>query len=66
MDTAIIVFLLFLIIPALLVTLYIRREIRNRQDAARERMRQLEDYQRRQYASLGNPKSVSRRPKPQP
>lgn len=64
MDAAVLVFLLFMLVPAILVTFYIRREIRNRQYVARERQRQLEEHLRRQQATIGNPKSVSRRPPP--
>ncbi len=61
MDIAIIIFLAFMIVPALFVTLYIRRLIRLRQDATHERRRQLEAHQRKRAAALGNPKSVTRR-----
>ena len=61
MDAAVLAFLFVMLVPAVLVTLYIRREIRNRQHAARERQRQLEEFQRKRQALIGNPKSVSRR-----
>ena len=60
MDIAIVSFLLVMIVPAVFVTLYIRREIRKRQDATRDRLRELEHFQRRQSAAMRNPKSVSR------
>lgn len=60
MDIAVTIFLLCLVVPAVLVTLYIRREIRNRLDFQRERLRQLEELQRKQAALIGNPKSVTR------
>jgi hypothetical protein len=61
MDVAVFVFLMFMLVPAVLVTLYIRRVIRVRQEAERERRRQLEAQLRRQQAFVGNPKSVTRR-----
>ena len=61
MDAAVFAFLIFMLVPAVLVTLYIRRVIRVRQEAERERRRQLEAQLRRHQAFVGNPKSVSRR-----
>lgn len=61
MDAAVLLFLLFMLVPAVLVTLYIRRVIRVRQDSARERHRHLESQLRKQRALTRNPKSVSRR-----
>ena len=61
MDAAILLFLLFMLVPSVLVTLYIRRVIRTRQEVARERQRQLEAQLRRQQSAHGNPKSVTRR-----
>ena len=61
MDVAVFAFLIAMLIPAVLVTLYIRRVIRVRQEAERERQRQLEARLRRQQAFVGNPKSVTRR-----
>ena len=61
MDVAVFAFLIAMLIPAVLVTLYIRRVIRVRQEAERERQRQLAARLRRQQAFVGNPKSVTRR-----
>ncbi len=61
MDVAVFAFLIAMLVPAVLVTLYIRRVIRVRQEAERERRRQLEARLRRQQAFVGNPKSVTRR-----
>ena len=61
MDVAVFAFLVAMIIPAVLVTLYIRRVIRVRQEAERERQRQLAARLRRQQAFIGNPKSITRR-----
>ena len=61
MDVAVLAFLAFMLIPAVLVTLYIRRVIRVRQEGTRERQRHLEAQLRKQRALARNPKSVSRR-----
>lgn len=61
MDAAVLVFLAFMLVPAVLVTLYIRRVIHTRQESAREHQRHLEAQLRKQRAYVGNRKSVSRR-----
>ncbi len=61
MDPAVLIFLFLMVVPAVFVTLYIRRVIRIRQESARERQRHLEAQLRKQHALERNPKSVSRR-----
>ena len=61
MDAAVLIFLALMLVPAILVTLYIRRVIHIRQEGARERRRHLEAQLRKQRALARNPKSVSRR-----
>jgi hypothetical protein len=61
MDIAIIAFLAFMVIPSVYVTLYIRRVIRLRQEAAREHQRRLEAQARKQQTLRGNPNAVTRR-----
>lgn len=61
MDAAVLLFLAFMLVPAILVTLYVRRVIRIRQETVRERQRHLEAQLRKQHALTRNPKSVSRR-----
>ena len=57
MDTAIIAFLAFVVVPSVFVMLYIRL----RQEAAREHQRRLEAQAREQRTLRGKPNAVTRR-----
>ncbi len=61
MDAAVLIFLFVMLIPAVYVTLYIRRVIRVRRETVLEQQRRLEAQLRKQRALVRNPKSATRR-----